>query len=137
MRKGLETVAETDPELAEFILLSLPNFNHKLLIRTFLLLGDLYYQAKDWVLAANLYHFAIKTGNFTRYFPLQCTSLQKLAKAMRKMVYRKMALKCLIKALEYAFFYKDRKQEIEIYDQLGRLYYEGGDLSTSLYYHER
>lgn len=115
----------------------MPNFNQKLLIVSFLQMGDTYYQSKDYVMAANLYHFAIKTGNFTRMFNLQCLSLQKLSRAMRKMVYRKLALKCLIKSLEYAFYYRDKDQEMEIYDQLGRLYYEGGDLSTSLYYHER
>ena len=119
------------------MLLSLPVFNQKLLIRTLHSMGDLFFESKDFINAANLLYFAIRTGMFTRQFQLQCKVLQSLAKALGMMVYRQLALSCLNKALEYALYYDDYGEELAIYHQLSKLYFDANDLKTAVYFHRK
>jgi hypothetical protein len=120
-----------------FILLSLPNYNVRLLIRCFLEIGDLMISSKDFINASLLFWSAVKTGNFTRDFSLQSISLQKLAKSLAALVYRKLALNCLFKALEFAYFYEDDTQELRCYEQLGKLYFEANELKMAVFYHRK
>lgn len=92
---------------------------------------------KDFINAANLYFFAIKTGLFTRHFSLQCRALQALARALGFLVYRQLALQCYVKALEFAFLDNDHSEELAIYDQLSKLFFEANDLKSAVYYHKK
>ena len=123
--------------MSTFILLSLPNYNIPLLIKTFLEIGDLLVSAKDFINAALLFWSAVKTGNFTRNFSLQSISLQKLAGALAALVYRKLALNCLFKGLEFAYLHDDHTQELRCYEQLGRLYFEANELKMAVFYHRK
>lgn len=118
-------------------MLSLPNYNQRLLIDSLLLMGDLFFNSKDFVNSASIYYFGIKTGNFTRNFQLQSVALQKLAKALGHLVLRKQAVNCLFKALEFAFYFDDYKQELNIYDALSKLYFEANELKMAIFYHRR
>lgn len=93
--------------------------------------------SKDFINAALLFWSAVKTGNFTRDFNLHSISLQKLAKALGALVYRKLALNALFKALEFAYFQDDHKQELRCYEQLGKLYFEANELKMAVFYHRK
>ena len=93
--------------------------------------------AKDFINAANLYYFAIKTAVFTRHFSLQCRALQSLAKALGHLVFRQLALDCLIKALQFAFVDGDHSEELTIYDQMSKLFFEANDLKMAVYFHKK
>ncbi len=123
--------------MAEFILISLPVFNQKLLVLAILSIGDLFMSARDYIKAANLYYFAIRTGIFTRHFSMQCRALQSLGRALSRLVYRQMALRCFIKALEFAFKDEDTSEELAIYDHLSKLFFEANDLKTAVYFHKK
>lgn len=49
----------------------------------------------------------------------------------------KMSIKCLKRALQYCWLLNNHKQEINIYDKLGYIYYLSGDLKSAQYYHLR
>lgn len=93
--------------------------------------------ARDIVNAANLYYFAVRTGIFTRHFSMQCRALQSLGRALGRLVYRQMALRCYIKALEFAFMDEDSSEELAIYDQLSKLFFQANDLKTAVYFHRK
>lgn len=100
-------------------------------------MGDLFFDSKDFINASNLFYFAIRTGIFTRQFKLQSRVLQSLAKALAMLVYRQLALVCLAKALEYALHFDDFGEELAIYHQLSKIYFDGNDLKTAVYFHRR
>lgn len=102
-----------------------------------LIMGDLYFDSKDFVNAATLFYYAIRTGIFTREFTLQCRALQSLAKVLSMMVFRQLSLSCFFKALEYALHFDDLSSELAIYHQLSKLYFEANDLKRAVYFHRK
>jgi len=118
-------------------MISLPNFNKQLLIATLATMGDIHLSSKDYPNAALFYLYALKTANYTRYFNFQSKNLIKLSKCLSKMMNRRLAMNCLLKALEFALNYDDYGEELRVYDNMSVLYLEGEDTAMARYMHNR
>jgi len=67
--------------------------------------------------------------------PRKIKALEGLAEAAKRMFKMEEAIKILLKTVQYAWIAKQQTTELNIYDQLGLLYFHISDMERANYYH--
>lgn len=63
--------------------------------------------------------------------------LMRLAEVLISVQKFEIATRCLNRALEYSFYNKDFRSEIEVYEALGKIFFEQNLIPQSNYFHSR
>lgn len=60
-----------------------------------------------------------------------------LAEAAKRLFKMEEAARIFLKAMQYAWYSQDHEAEMDLYDQIGLIYYHVGDMERASYYHEQ
>lgn len=101
------------------------------------IIGKTYLSMADFKNAIFTYNLIRHIGNISGNLKIKINGLMGLSKICLLMKKFDLSLKILKKILEYAWWKKNIKLELEIYDKIGYIYFMNNQIDKAKYYHMR
>ena len=124
-------------EILELVIYPLGCYFPELFLYIMIFLASLFMIKHDDNNALSLYFSCLKIcskiQNF-KYFPKILLSIGMILQRNKKY---ESALDCIVRGLEFTYFFDDKRFEVDIYDSLGKIFYERNQQDKALYYHNR